>query len=91
VRGIGSLPLLPRDLNPTLAHDIEFKLSLSLFLPFVPLPSVASGAHAFLSAVVIVPTVGGPLCAFVGMVKVGRGPISALGACLIGKAAALLM
>jgi len=44
VRGMRSLPLLPRDPDPTLARETELKLSLSLFLPSVPLPSGASGA-----------------------------------------------
>ena len=41
VRGIGSLPLLPRDLDPTLALDVELKLILSLSMPSAPLPSGA--------------------------------------------------
>ncbi len=93
VRGIGSLPLLPCDLDPTLAPDTELKLSLSLSLPSVPLPSGASGAYAFFSSVIVLPTFGGPLLALIGMVMVGRGrePISSLGTCLSGIVAALLM
>ena len=57
VRGIGSLPLLPRDPDPTLTPDTELKLSLSLSLPSVPLPSGANGAYAFFSSVIVFPLV----------------------------------
>ena len=90
MRGIGSLPLLPRDLDLALALEIELKLSLSLSLPSVPLPSGGNGEYVFLTSVVVVPSAGGPLRAMVGMVKVVRGPNSSLGTCLIGIAAALL-
>ena len=43
VRGMGSLALIPRDPDPTLASETELKLSISLSLPSVPLPSGASG------------------------------------------------
>ena len=91
VRDIGSLPLLPRNHDPTLAADNELKLSLSLSLSSVPLPSGASGAYTFFSFVTVFPTARGPLLALIGMVKVRRGPSSSLGTCLIGIAAALLM
>ncbi len=42
--GMGSLPLLPRDLDPTFAPETEMKLILSLSLPPVPLPNGANGA-----------------------------------------------
>ncbi len=91
-RGIGSRPRLSRDLDPTLfAPETELKLRRSLSMFSAPLLSGASGAYAFLRFFVVVPTVGGPLCALVGMVNVGRGPIFSLGACLIGIADALLM
>jgi len=45
----------------------------------------------FLCSVTVISIVGGPLCALVGKVKVGRGTSSSLGTCLIGIAAALLM
>jgi hypothetical protein len=89
--GMGSLTLLPRDLDPTLAHETELKLSRSLSLPSIPLSSGASGEYVFLTSVTAVPTVGGPLRALTCIVKVGRGPCSSLGACLIGIAVALLM
>jgi len=92
VRGIGSLPLLPHDHDPTLALETELKLiSRSLSLPSVPMPSGASDAYVILCSVAIIPTVGCPLRALVGMVKVGRGPKSSLGTCLIGVTVALLM
>ncbi len=91
MRGIGSLALLPRDHDPTLASETELKLSLSLSLLSIPLPSGASAEYAFLNGMLVVPTSDGPLCALVGMVKVGRGPNSFLGACLIGIVAAFLM
>ena len=88
---MGSLPLLPRDHDPTLAPETELKLSLSLSLPSVSLPSGSSGAYVFFSFVVAVPTAGGPLLALTGIVKVGRVPNSSLGTCLIGILAALLI
>ena len=91
VRGMGSLPLLPRDLEPTLALETEMKLSLSLSLPSVPLPSGSSGACVFFSFVVVVPTAGGPLLALTGSVKVGRVLNSSLWTCLIGILAAFLI
>jgi small neutral amino acid transporter SnatA (MarC family) len=83
--------LLPRDSDPTLAHDNELELSLSLSIPFVTLPSGANGENVFLISVDAFPIAGGPLRALMGMVKVGRGPNSSLGTCLIRIAAALLM
>ena len=44
MRGMGSLPQLPRDPDSTLAPETELKLSLSLSLSSVPLPSGSSGA-----------------------------------------------
>ena len=89
--GIGSLPLLPREPDPTIAPETKLKLGLSLSLPSVPLPSGATVAYMFLCSVVVVVVDGGPLRALVGMVKVERGPNSSLGACLVGIVATLLM
>ena len=44
-----------------------------------------------LTSVDVVPIAGGPLRALMGMVKVGRGPNSSIGACPIGIAVALMM
>jgi hypothetical protein len=74
VMGIGSLPLLPRDIDPTLAPETELKLSLSMSLPFVPLPSGANDSYVFLISGGVISIVGGPMRALVGMVKVERGP-----------------
>ncbi len=73
------------------APDIEPKLSRSLSLPFVPLPSGATGPNMFRCADTNVLAVTGPLRAFVGIVNVGNGPSSFFGSCVIGKADALLM
>ena len=88
---MGSLPLLSRDLEPTLALETELKLSLSPSLPSVPLPSGSSGAYVFFNFVAAVPTAGGPLLALTGIVKVGRFPSSSLWTYLIDILAALLM
>jgi hypothetical protein len=91
-RGIGLLPRLPHDPDPTLfAPYTEPKLSRSLSLPFVPLPSGASCAIVFRCTGVDVPTIVGPLRTLVGIVNVGRGPSSSLGACLIGMVVALMV
>ena len=65
-RGVGSLPLLPRDPKVfEIPLETDPKLSLSLSLPYAPFRSGSSGAKLFRWSTAVVVTTVVPLLAFV--------------------------